>query len=105
MTPNTLLGSLTLMTVACAPAPPAAEGAEPQIPVHGETGFTCKADAARSLIGKASSSELGAEALRLTGARTIRWIRIGDAVTMDYRTDRLNIHLDGRGRVERIDCG
>ena len=46
-----------------------------------------------------------ARALDLTGARTIRWIRPGDVVTMDYREDRLTIHLDGRGRVERLTCG
>ena len=26
-------------------------------------------------------------------------------VTMEYRADRLNLHLDAQDRVERIDCG
>ncbi len=99
-----ILGILMLMTMACAPVTPSAGGEEPA-PDQSPLNLVCKADAARSLIGKERSEAVGADARRLTGARTIRWIRPGDAVSMDYRTDRLNIHLDGRGRVERIDCG
>lgn len=65
----------------------------------------CDAGRAQALVGRAASSELGAEALRLTGARTIRWIQPDQAVTMDYRMDRLNIELDARNRVTAIRCG
>ena len=65
----------------------------------------CNADRLGGLAGREASSALGAEALRRSGARTLRWIRPGDAVTMDYREDRLNIHVDARGRVERFACG
>jgi hypothetical protein len=101
-----IAGALMMMTSACmTPAPAGAEGEEP-VPVHGETpGYRCDASGAQSLVGQQATQDLGARALRLTGARTIRWIRPGDAVTMDYREDRLNIHLDGRGRVERLTCG
>lgn len=69
------------------------------------TGVHCKTEATRPLVGRPATQALGAEALRLSGVRELRWIRPGDMVTMDYRTDRLNIHLDGQGRVQRIDCG
>ncbi len=69
------------------------------------TGVRCNIEATRPLVGRPATQALGAEALRLSGARTLRWIRPGDVVTMDYRTDRLNIHLDGQGQVQRIDCG
>jgi len=36
---------------------------------------------------------------------TIRVIRPGDNVTMDYRTDRLNVELDENDIVTRIYCG
>jgi len=88
--------------VACAPvdgtpgngnaSPPSMEG-------------PCDAAPAQRLIGRAATAELGAEALRLTSARTIRWIRPGDMVTMDFRPDRLNIDLDGQGRVSGLRCG
>ena len=40
-----------------------------------------------------------------SGARTVRVIRPGDAVTMDYRQDRLNIELDADGKIVRFNCG
>lgn len=36
---------------------------------------------------------------------TIRVIRPGDNVTMDYRTDRLNVELDENDVVTRVYCG
>jgi hypothetical protein len=74
-----------------------------EVPVHGPG--RCDAAGAKSLIGRAASAGLGAEALRLTGATALRWIAPGSAVTMDYREDRLNIELDGSNRVTAIRCG
>ncbi|HYD37898.1 MAG TPA: I78 family peptidase inhibitor [Allosphingosinicella sp.] len=59
----------------------------------------------KGLVGRARSEDVGAEALRLTGARTVRWIPKGAMVTMDYREDRVNLHLDGKGKVVRVACG
>lgn len=39
------------------------------------------------------------------GVATLRVIRPGDNVTMDYRTDRLNVELDDSDIVTRIYCG
>ena len=65
----------------------------------------CEASAANGLIGREASQELAAEALRLTGARGVRWKPPGAIVTMDYRPDRLNISLDERNVVTAFDCG
>lgn len=65
----------------------------------------CSADEAQGLVGQGATAELAAEALRLTGLRTVRWIPEGSAVTMDFRVDRLNIELDRENRVARIGCG
>jgi Peptidase inhibitor I78 family len=80
---------------------PAAEAEE--VPVRGSG--SCEASKAQQLIGRGRSSELGSEALRLSGARTVRWIPEGGMVTMDYREDRLNLHLDGHGKVVKVACG
>ena len=66
---------------------------------------SCNAAAAQRLVGQTATARLGAEALRLTGASTIRWIPPGTAVTMDYRPDRLNIETDANNRVTAIRCG
>jgi hypothetical protein len=65
----------------------------------------CSAEAAQDLVGQPGTSDLAAEALRRTHLRTVRWILPGQAVTMDYRADRLDISLDADGKVERITCG
>lgn len=65
----------------------------------------CTAEGLDSLIGKTRSPKLESRAKRMSGARTLRWIAPGSAVTMDYRTDRLNLELDERGRITRARCG
>ena len=92
---------LLLASGACAAVPPAEE----EVPVHGETGYRCDDSKGQHLVGRPADAAVGAEAQRLTGARSIRWIRPGDMVTMDYREDRLNIELDERNRVKRLRCG
>ena len=92
---KSLIAALALSLPACATTPteqPPAPGA-------------CRAEAGAALVGRAATAELGAEALRLTGARRLRWIRPGDVVTMDYSPQRLNLHLDTQDRVERLACG
>jgi hypothetical protein len=97
-----MLAGAMLMTMACAPVP--AEGGNGEAPREVGSG-RCNADSLGNLVGRPASQELGAEALRRSGARVLRWIRPGDIVTMDYSEQRLNIHLDARGRVERFACG
>ncbi len=66
---------------------------------------SCRAEGLQALVGQEASAALGADALRRSGARRLRWIRPGDVVTMDYSPQRLNVHLDAANRVERFACG
>jgi hypothetical protein len=93
-------GGAMLMTMACATVPPGED-----VPEIGDPRYQCNAEGLGDLVGRQATQELGADALRRSNSRSLRWIRPGDAVTMDYRPDRLNIHLDARGRVERFNCG
>jgi hypothetical protein len=70
-----------------------------------EAGDRCDAAKARKLLGRTRSAELGAEALRLSGATALRWIAPGAMVTMDYRENRLNLRVDPNDRLVKIDCG
>lgn len=74
-------------------------------PVPAPPAGACTSEGLDSLIGKTQSAEIAAEAKRLSGARTLRWIAPGMAVTMDYRTDRLNLDVDASGKITRAHCG
>ena len=86
-----------LALAGCATAPPA----PPSPSLTGQ----CRVDGLGDLVGRPADAALGAEAMRRSGAARLRWIRPGDMVTMDYSDQRLNVHLDPEGRVERFACG
>jgi len=92
-----------LMTIGCAPVPPPDGGDD--VPTHANPAFTCDASKAQSLIGRPASAELAAEAQRLSGAGTVRWLEPGQVVTMEFREDRLNIEVDDQRKVISIRCG
>ncbi len=93
-----------MLAAACTPLPPA-QPVHEEVPLAGGESGMCDASRAQSLVGREASSDLGAEALRMSGASAIRWIVPGSAVTMDYREDRLNIELNSRNAVAGLRCG
>ena len=64
----------------------------------------CRAEPAQSMIGTKATTEAGAELLRLTHARTLRWVPPRTAVTMDFRPDRLTVSYDDDMIITRISC-
>jgi hypothetical protein len=95
-----LLAGLLLTTMACAAVSP-----DEEVPEAGASTYRCRAEGLRDLIGRPATSEVGAEALRRSGSRRLRWIRPGDMVTMDYSPERLNVRLDAQNRVNGFTCG
>ena len=72
---------------------------EDPIPMGPDPGTdTCGAAEVAPLIGKPISS------YQPPPGKSVRIIRPGDAVTMDYRPDRLNISLDETDRIVSVDC-
>ncbi len=95
------IASAAVILSACTTA-----ASQEEVPVHGGApGATCAPAKAQVLVGQPGTAALGARALELTGARSVRWIRPGNAVTMDFREDRLNIDLNAQGRVKGLRCG
>lgn len=85
------------LLVGCVPAP--------QSPQPVPEAQECDAAPAQGFVGKLSTPERNVEIQRLTGARNLRWIGPNMAVTMDYRTDRVNVHYDDNKFVTQITCG
>ena len=86
------------LVAACAP--------QPASPADGptRTGTGCDAAAVQHLVGAAADTT-APEALRLSGARTLRRYVTGDMLTMDYRADRLNVETDATGKIVKLTCG
>jgi hypothetical protein len=94
-----LLSIIALFSVGCTTI------SEPQQPAPPQLAEPCSTDAVQNLVGKPGTPELAADAMKRVGARTVRWLRPGMPVTMDFRGDRLNIELDEQNRVVTLRCG
>jgi hypothetical protein len=75
-----------------AAAPPAAGG-------------VCHGDNLGQFAGRPATEALGAEVLRVSGARELRRVAHGMAVTMEYSEQRVTIWLTADNRVDRVTCG
>ncbi|MEL7026033.1 MAG: I78 family peptidase inhibitor [Pseudomonadota bacterium] len=64
------------------------------------SGAECQAADLQELVGQDKSV---LETMKFAGPT--RFINPGDAVTMDFRLDRLNFDFDETGKITRIWCG
>lgn len=95
------LGSL-LAVVALAGCSTQNTATEPAV----EAGHSrCDAQAAAFAIGQKASSELLEQARTKAGAQTARILMPHDAMTLEYRSDRLNLSADGSAIITRVNCG
>ena len=77
----------------------------PVEPVLGEPVATCRGEALARFVGQPYTAALGARMLKASTATKLRVVAKGMMVTMDYRGDRLTVHLDAANRIERAHCG
>lgn len=86
-------GTDNTTATAAAPAPVAA------------TDGRCDSDLAKFAVGQTASSSLLQQAQQRSGAQTARILRPGDIMTLEYRSERLNLNVDAQGVVARVNCG
>ncbi len=96
-----LAAPLALLAGCAGSAGPCPLPGEPALPPAADA---CGAAELARYVGAAPTADVMAAIARVTGQRTIRTIRPGDAVTMDFREDRLNVELDNDGRIARLRC-
>jgi hypothetical protein len=96
MTRALLLGTIALALVGCHHRTRPRPAADPAL---------CDVKRLKVLVGRPASAVAAAEALRLSGAKDLRWVKPGAMLTMDYRADRLNVILTGDKKVKRFTCG
>ena len=101
---STPADSASTATPAQAPAAASASPASPTSPVA-DVAKRCDADKAQSAVGQAASQDVIDKAVSDSGSSTARVIKPGEAVTMDFREDRLNIEVDAGNMVTAVRCG
>lgn len=86
---------------------PAAGNASPASPTSpvADVAKRCDAGKAQSAVGQNASQDVVDKAVSDSGSSTARVIKPGQAVTMDFREDRLNIEVDAGNKVTAVRCG
>jgi hypothetical protein len=82
-------------------APPEAAAETPQAHAKPE----CHAEPAQFAVGQAYTPELAEKVREASGSTVVRALRPGQVVTMEFRFDRVSLHLDDKDIVTRVSCG
>lgn len=98
---KTFAATAALLVTACAvPGAPVTSPPLAQAPQQ-----TCKAEPAASFVGKAATATVVEQARQTASARLARVLRPGQAVTMEFMADRLNLDANAAGVITRVRCG
>ncbi len=87
----------------CSTGGDSSRGQVPEAPA-GNDG-RCQASGADFAVGKMGSAELLEQARKASGSQMARILKPHDVVTLEYRSERLNLNVDEQGRVTRVNCG
>lgn len=82
---------------------PAASGSAPGEPYL--LSGTCNAKAVEYAIGRRATQQLQDEVIVKSLAKFIRVIQPGEAVAQEFRSQRLNLQVDGAQVVTAVSCG
>lgn len=65
----------------------------------------CNVENLQGVLGQDASAELIEQVQRQANAKLVRVLAPGDAATMDYNPQRLNIDIDESEVIIRLTCG
>ncbi len=97
--------ALALLATACATPPPPARPQGPAPVTTYPGGGECRMAGAQFAVGRQADAALQAEAAKRSGAQTVRILRPGQAITMEFSPQRLNLEVDAGNRVLAARCG
>lgn len=98
-----------LIAILLLPALAACTSIEPLLPA--EAGPTVKGDGRCDAapvswaLGQKADEQVMKKVWQQSGAGLIRPIAPGQAVTLDFREDRINVHVDAGNTITRLECG
>lgn len=100
-----LLGTLWVASLLAGCSSTSTESATDPVTTTDTGHSRCEAKAAEFTIGKKASPELLEQARIRAGAQNARILKPNDMVTLEYRSDRLNLNTDNNLVITRINCG
>ena len=65
----------------------------------------CQASGAEFAVGKPVTPALIEQARKASGSQLARALGPNDVMTLEYRSERLNLNADAQGVVTRVNCG
>lgn len=77
----------------------------PQWQTPGPRGGVCDAAPAQGAIGKQGTASVIEKARVASGAAMARVLRPNQPVTLEFNHERLNLVVDGTGRITAVRCG
>ncbi len=107
MRPTTLLLLANILPLAaCTHAGTNSTADTGHLPAKGAEGtHECRPEALEAFTGKTADEATIKKLVADSGARNARVVKPGMAVTMDFRQDRVTVHVDEQNRIERASCG
>ncbi|CAM3515802.1 hypothetical protein BZK31_20310 [Pseudomonas floridensis] len=85
------------------PAPQASSKAE--TPASNSVPGRCDAEPAQFAVGQQASIELLTQVRSRSGSMDARILGPNDMITLEYRSERVNVNTDATGKVVRVNCG
>jgi hypothetical protein len=95
----------TLILGGCSTSESASSAAPAATGAAASENTRCDASTAQFAVGKPASAALLEQARSKSGARTARVLGPNDMITLEYRSDRLNLNTDSSATVIRVNCG
>ncbi len=95
---------LIYLAAVTASAASAAAGQSPYPHRSGAEKFSCRPTGLPHFVGQLPNASMARQVLTVSGAKKLRWVAAGQAVTGDARKDRVTVHLDAQGRVASAVC-
>lgn len=65
----------------------------------------CEASGADFAVGKPGTPDLLEQARKASGSQMARILKPHDVITLEYRSERVNLNVDEQGKVIRVNCG
>ncbi len=66
---------------------------------------TCRVDGFESLVGREATDATGKEILRVSGARSLRWVRSNEQAAPEFNPERVTVWVGANNRISRLNCG